>query len=426
MQKKTNNCQSLICYDLAKYNWPIPEAVKKYAKLWFKRGNIYSNSRNVGWMRKFGKTFVYRTFNLHRSKKGGLEVTEIRRQQANERAVLCNCDFAGYLAGWRVNYGNKWNESDSYESWTQSKNGGPFWGNCLNIDEMIRKYFPYCQYYSCQINISFWEFIQIYLREPKIELIIKAGYSKLVPSYRLLNRNGKTLAAILKVDDKWVEYLKNNDVWHLLACRKKGVKTFEDADNVADVLSNTEAKKFLKYAPGDETRMCNYLHSSNCRGLFGLTLYSDYLRFAETLGVPLNENKYLYPDNLRQAHDEAFQKIEITKSQERSAKMRVIHESLLQYQWSNGVLFIRPAIDDGDLINESKQMNNCVRTYADRYANGETAIFFIRKEDSPDKSLATLELKNKRVIQCLAKGNLKVDDNVAAFVSNWKAQFKFA
>ena len=45
------------------------------------------------------------------------------------------------------------------------------------------------------------------------------------------------------------------------------------------------------------------------------TYYGDYLNFAKQLGYPLNEKKYLFPNKLKKAHDEAFKKIQILESE---------------------------------------------------------------------------------------------------------------
>ena len=54
-------------------------------------------------------------------------------------------------------------------------------------------------------------------------------------------------------------------------------------------------------------------------------------------------------------------------------------------------------------------------------ASGETAIFFIRRESGPDKPFYTLELQNKKIIQCRTDHNksYELDQDVKTFVDMW-------
>ena len=54
-------------------------------------------------------------------------------------------------------------------------------------------------------------------------------------------------------------------------------------------------------------------------------------------------------------------------------------------------------------------------------ADGETAIFFVRRLDEPDEPYYTLELKNRRVVQCRALYNASYEGNQAVydFVTAW-------
>ena len=414
-----SRCHSLTsCEDL---KLGVPVEVSKYAKEFTKKGYVpYSNDVSVSWIQKIGKRFLCRTFAIRKYKNGSVTVTEIRRQFANETPILCHTEYR-WMGGWVHDHGAKWTSKGAYRYWGQNKNGGPFIGKILNMDAVIDKYFPYCAWYQSEADVNFWEYIQIYMREPKVELLCKAGYSTFVTCIRCLNTNEKSLDKILKVKPKWVEYLKGKSYYHLMACRKSYVKTEEDADAIADVYSNKEALGMMKYAPkGMELQMCHYLHG---QAFYKARFYNDYLTFRKELGYPLHERKYLFPDNLDKAHDEAWKKIKEVRDAKTNALIKEQCAKLMGYHFTDGDLLIRPAESCDELIEESKQMNNCVRTYAESYAKGLTAIFFIRHVTSPDKSYVTLELKNKNVKQVYGFHNSKPDATVMDFVKNWKREF---
>lgn len=413
-------CQCSISWiKLANTKMKIPVSVRKRAKKFSKNRCFEANNKlMVSVITKKGYKYLLRSFQLYRNKDNTVDITECRRQYANEKAILCNCEYGGYLTGWRIYSGYEWDFTDAYECWTEDKNGGPWWGTVLNRDEVIEKYFPHCAYY--QTNLDFWYYIQLYLKEPKLELLAKAGYARLIPSYRLLNRKAKTLPDILKVNSRWVEYLKGKCVWHLLACRKN-VQTEEEVEVLAEILATPETRKLLKYAPGHEVQMANYIHS-HCYG--SLSIYEDYLRFAKELAVPLTEKKHLFPENLLEKHDALAKQVKISRDRITDEKIMRQYTKLLKFEFDDGQLFIRPAKSVNELIDESKQMSNCVRTYQDRYANGETGIFFIRKIDDPNKSYVTVELKGKLVKQVYAAHNRHPEETVNEFVNKWKAVYK--
>ena len=74
-----------------------------------------------------------------------------------------------------------------------------------------------------------------------------------------------------------------------------------------------------------------------------------------------------------------------------------------------------------ELTAEGKALHHCVGGYIRRMAEGETAIFFLRKANEPDKPFYTLELQKKRVIQCRTEHNASYDRNPDAknFVDMW-------
>lgn len=414
----SNRCHSLTSCE--KLRLGIPEKVRKYTVEYNRKGyKPYDNKTTFSYIQKIGKRFICRTFAIHRMKNGSYELGEVRRQAANEWPYICNSEYK-WMGGWCFNY-KQWDPEYAGKYWGERRNGGCWIGAVINQDEIIEKHFPYCSWYQSEANINFWEYIQIYIREPKVELLCKAGYSGLVTCIRCLNTNEKSLNKILKVKPKWVEYLKGKGYYHLMACRKPYCKTTKDVELVADTMHNNEAWTTMKYCPqGKEIKMCQYLHE---QAFFRTKIYKDYLYMAGKLGLPLEENKVLFPDDLVKAHDEATEQFEIFKQNEKNIAIKEGLKDLLKYIYDDGKYLIRPAESVQELIEESKQMKNCVRTYAENYAKGITAIFFIRQISNPDKSFVTLELKNKHVCQCLAYHNSKPTEEVMSFVKSWKKEY---
>ena len=92
--------------------------------------------------------------------------------------------------------------------------------------------------------------------------------------------------------------------------------------------------------------------------------------------------------------------------------------SINKYQNNKFIIF--PALTVESLKDESKQQNNCVRTYAEKYATGTCDIYFMRDIKQPKKSLVTIEVKNNKVVQSRIKNNKSPDKKQLAFINKWE------
>ena len=82
---------------------------------------------------------------------------------------------------------------------------------------------------------------------------------------------------------------------------------------------------------------------------------------------------------------------------------------------------IRPARSQNDLNDEAEQLHHCVWSYAEKHADGDTAIFFIRHVNEPKKSYFTLEFdeETQRVRQNRGTGNCDRTEEVREFEALW-------
>ena len=152
----------------------------------------------------------------------------------------------------------------------------------------------------------------------------------------------------------------------------------------------------------------------------GLNMYKDYLRFAKFLGFDLKNNKYVFPKNLKKSHDSLEKQYKIKNKELISTAIKNRYSELLKNKFSNNKFIIFPANSLEALQNESAQQNNCVRTYAEKYANGKCDIYFMRNISNPDKSLVTVEVINNKVVQSRIKNNLSPNKCQLDFLDNWE------
>lgn len=149
--------------------------------------------------------------------------------------------------------------------------------------------------------------------------------------------------------------------------------------------------------------------------------YRDYLQECEQLHLDLHDKEILFPKDLTAAHSRTMEQVKFEKNKADQEKFQKAVEKLEKFAWGEGEFFIRPAREQMELTAEGKALHHCVGGYIKRMAEGETAIFFLRKVSEPDKPFYTLELQKKRVIQCRTEHNASYDRNpdVKNFVDMW-------
>lgn len=76
-----------------------------------------------------------------------------------------------------------------------------------------------------------------------------------------------------------------------------------------------------------------------------------------------------------------------------------------------------------DIKDEAVQQNNCVASYIDGVIDGRCHIMFLRKKDSLDKSLVTLEIVNNQIVQAKRRFNEPVTAEDQEAIDKWNKKF---
>lgn len=150
-------------------------------------------------------------------------------------------------------------------------------------------------------------------------------------------------------------------------------------------------------------------------------IFRDYLLDCVTLGLDLHDRAVLLPKDLDAAHRRTIAQVNHGANEAKRTEFHKRAEKLERWRYEAGGLLIRPAADADELIADGASLHHCVGGYADRMADGETAIFFIRRADEPDEPYYTLELRNQSVVQCRTLYNAGYEGNQAVydFVAAW-------
>ena len=178
-------------------------------------------------------------------------------------------------------------------------------------------------------------------------------------------------------------------------------------------------------------RMVRYLLKQRTKAkdktLIDARYYRDYYDMSTANGNDFSDDGVAFPRSIVNAHDAAARQKEERINAELFAKFKSRYDVLSRFSYrSDCGLEIFPASCQADLVKEGKTLHHCVAGYASRHANGDTAIFFIRRIDAPDEPFYTLELGEKtgHVRQNRGKGNCARTEEVQAFEDEWIAYVK--
>ncbi|RBT65891.1 hypothetical protein EA82_02965 [Enterococcus hirae] len=148
----------------------------------------------------------------------------------------------------------------------------------------------------------------------------------------------------------------------------------------------------------------------------------------ETLRSSNRTNGFLIKKRLTKAskltfstkHDEAVNvfnqlKIELEEKayRERLEKIKKLEQEIDEY------MFLVPKKLE-EIVEEGKNLNHCVGSYVEKHKTGETTIIFMRKKESQDQSLYTIEYKNKHIVQIQGYKNKEViPEKVREVANKW-------
>ena len=301
------------------------------------------------------------------------------------------------------------------------------------------KYSTWDSYY-CGDMVKFFE---LYTKYPIIEYLTKEGYEVLVRSklvgaltYRTINWRGKTIFKILKInkqDLKQIKAQKTNVTFSFLKvfqdARKRNwdltiEETIEVAteylnyyDSLLNALKYSSMKKLINYF---SKQYNNYNISKTGKHYFGkgsvLTTFRDYITDCILLEMDTTKDQVIFPKDLYIAHQNTIKQIKMQKDERLDLLIKNRVKLLEKYAFQCNGLAIRPAESSDELIKEGASLSHCVGTYADRYAKGETDIFFIRKVSELDKPYYTIEIRKDKILQVHGKNNRSPSVDVQEFI----------
>lgn len=256
----------------------------------------------------------------------------------------------------------------------------------------------------------------------KVEMLSKLKLYKLALNAYWCNPKG-SFQSIFGVPKTFYQFMKRNNITYrqlkiLRLLQEPNIKKIHYLETFASYYNDEidtfeEISKYIKL-----DRFIQYSKMKHHK--IDIHMYKDYLRFAKLLGLDLKNNRYAFPKNLKESHDELEKQYEINNKKIINLAIVKRSNELSKNTFNDGKFIVLPATSIKDLQNESSQQNNCVRTYAEKYAEGFCDIYFMRNAKKPGKSLVTVEVRHNKVVQSRIKNNKCPTDQQLQFLKSWE------
>ena len=269
---------------------------------------------------------------------------------------------------------------------------------------------------NCYIN--FEQLMRDSSRFTSMEFLIKLGLYNLALNPNHIN-SGKNFESRFGVSKEFYPFMKRYNITSdeldvLKLYKKPNIKVIR---HIAEQYSYNRIEELCNYTTID--KLLEYEKMTKRK--VDIYTYVDYLENAKLLGYNLKSKRYLFPKNLGKAHDRLVKKVEDFRNEIYTEAVLRRYDELSQNIYKTKKYIIIPPKTKEDFISEASQQGNCVYTnYYRKHASGQCDIYFMRKVNSLNKSLVTVEVRNNKVVQSRIKGNDYPDKSELDFLKLWE------
>ena len=144
--------------------------------------------------------------------------------------------------------------------------------------------------------------------------------------------------------------------------------------------------------------------------------YSDYLRMQISLYGKVKEK---YPKHFRTEHDIIALKISIYEKHKQDLMLLNVIDNYKYLEYKNDEYCIVLPESSMDIVDEGISLSSCVASYVDNVVKNKSLIVFLRRVDEVDKSLVTVEVQNKSIVQAKGYANRKINNEEEKFLNKW-------
>jgi hypothetical protein len=348
-----------------------------------------------------------------------------------------------YMGGYRVGFcaegmypNSRWFENGKWYP-ADDKYYNPF-SSIVNPEYAYK--LPTFKYSACDLfrGGDIIEYLRTYEKYPQAEYLVKLGLpTSCILSKQILEKAGKE-KAFRKFLGRNRDTLISSQIFYIsaiLSAYKQG-KSIEEMQRMEahrKALISRVYKPVRDLVKGEYDRYFAYLEKQNINN----TLYADYLRACQYLGVDMSKDKNRYPHNFMHEHDiridDMRREIAIKDEQERKKReeedkhlienfIAVARKFMPLQSIDNGAYCIYIAQTPSELVREGEALHHCVGKlgYDKKQAREQSLIFFVRSATDTKTPLATIEYDPKRnkILQFYADHNSTPSAEIKDYVNN--------
>lgn len=151
------------------------------------------------------------------------------------------------------------------------------------------------------------------------------------------------------------------------------------------------------------------------QGFKSLNAFMQELRDYLDMCVSMAIKPTLYSSYLKQTHDITARNYEVKLTTEQAEMFDRAYRDFKPYITKDKKYTIIRPKDAEDVKHEGSELNHCVASYVSKVIRKNCLIVFLRKTKDVDKSLITMEINNKAIVQARGASNRSIDE--AEFVA---------
>lgn len=296
-----------------------------------------------------------------------------------------------------------------------------------NMKGTFLQYSALKEYEKAAVEVNPADYLERYLETPQIEMLVKLNLIGVVKNlvrcrYGIVQcENARRPEEFLGIRKERVRLLMekrgNLDLLEVMQMEKRmgaswseeQVEQLEELDldyQISTALEHMGVQQFLnrvaKYAGCGYGNMCSAASAELKRTA---QTYIDYLTMRKDLGYDLQNTVYLFPRDLRAAHNKMVME---QKKEEADKRIREVcakyplikkHYRRLRkrFYFEDEEFLIRPARDAGEIVTEGRILHHCVGgdNYLKKHNEDQTTILFLRSRQDPEMPYITVEIETQ-------------------------------
>lgn len=288
-------------------------------------------------------------------------------------------------------------------------------------------------------NSFFMLYMYFYAQYPVVELLAKMNYTTLINSSLQRLAGGYSKENIKKIASELSKVFNPySTTGHLSLCIPKYIGDFLNAvdaplssyefwsdvyaydpiskENFQKLINNKYFEYFFEYEAIANllkygykvNKLIDYLTknvSDNLSLRDNVNYLEDYHRMLELMHI---EKRDMYPSNIKEIHDKLAAAYRLEKDKITNEKITEVAKELEKCIPESEEFAIICPKTTNDFVEEGNRQHNCVASYAHRVANGDCAVFFIRKKEDISQNYITAEYRYGKLYQIRYKNNRSV------------------